>query len=140
VAARRGTEKPRDRAATWCERSRRRRVNGRFQTIRRKLPMHIQLNTDHHIQSDPSVARHVEQTLESSLARFSGQITRVEVHLQDTNAGKSGDNDKHCLLEARLEGRPPVVASDDAATVAMAVSGAAKKLQRALDSSLGKLG
>lgn len=102
--------------------------------------MHIQLNTDHTIQSDPSVVRLVEQTLESSLARFARQITRVEVHLRDTNAGKAGDNDKHCLLEARLEGRPPVVASEDAATVSLAVTGAAKKLQRALDSSLGKLG
>lgn len=102
--------------------------------------MHIQLNTDHHIQSDPSVVRHVEQALEMSLGRFSGQITRVEVHLRDTNGGKAGDSDKHCLLEARLEGRPPVVASGDAATVALAVNGAAKKLQRALDSSLGKLG
>ncbi|GHA73743.1 HPF/RaiA family ribosome-associated protein [Cognatilysobacter bugurensis] len=101
--------------------------------------MHIQLNTDHNIQHDPSVVRHVEQTLESALGRFSTQITRVEVHLRDTNAGKSGDDDKTCLLEARLEGRPPVVASDDAATVASAVSGAARKLQRALDSSLGKL-
>lgn len=101
--------------------------------------MHIQLNTDSHIQHDPSLVRHVEQAIESSLGRFSTQITRVEVHLRDTNAGKAGDDDKHCLLEARLEGRPPVVASDDAATVALAVNGAAKKLQRALDSSLGRL-
>lgn len=102
--------------------------------------MHIQINTDHNIQHDPSVARHVEQTLESALGRFSRQITRVEVHLNDANAGKAGDNDKHCLLEARVEGRPPVVASDDASTIASAVSGAARKLQRVLDSSLGKLG
>lgn len=101
--------------------------------------MLIQLNTDHNIQHDPSVVRHVEQTLESTLGRFSSQITRVEVHLRDVNAGKAGDQDKTCLLEARLEGRPPVVASDDAATVATAVNGAARKLQRALDSSLGKL-
>lgn len=101
--------------------------------------MLIQLNTDQHIQHDPSVVRHVEQTLESALGRFSSQITRIEVHLRDVNGGKAGDQDKTCLLEARLEGRPPVVASDDAATVATAVSGAARKLQRALDSSLGKL-
>ena len=101
--------------------------------------MHIQLNTDHNIQGDESVQRHLEQTLESNLGRFSKQITRIEVHLRDTNAGKQGDDDKHCLLEARLEGRPPVVASDDAATIATAITGAARKLQRALDTSLGKL-
>lgn len=101
--------------------------------------MLIQVNTDHHIQGDESVTRHVEQTLESALGRFSGQITRVEVHLRDVNADKAGDRDKHCLLEARLEGRQPVTASNEAQTVAAAVNGAAKKLQRVLDSSLGKL-
>ena len=102
--------------------------------------MLIQLNTDNNIQRDESVQRHLEQTLESNMGRFAKQITRIEVHLSDVNAGKQGDDDKRCLLEARLEGRPPVVASDDAATVASAISGAARKLQRALDASLGKLG
>lgn len=101
--------------------------------------MHIEINTDNHLQTDESVVRHVHQTLEGALSRFSGQVTRVEVHLHDRNASKKGDNDKHCLLEARLEGRPPLAASDDAATLAAAISGAAKKLQRVLDTDLGRL-
>ncbi|MDR1076559.1 MAG: HPF/RaiA family ribosome-associated protein [Xanthomonadaceae bacterium] len=102
--------------------------------------MKIQLNTDSHVQSDPSVVRHVEQTLETTLLRFAGQITSIQVHLSDLNAGKTGGNDKRCLMEARLEGRPPVTASDDADTVASSITAAARKLQRVLDSSLGKLG
>lgn len=101
--------------------------------------MHIEINTDNHIQSDESVVRHVHQTLDPLLARFSSQVTRVEVHLHDRNADRKGDNDKHCLLEAKLEGRPPLAASDGAATLAAAISGAAKKLQRVLDADLGRL-
>lgn len=101
--------------------------------------MQIQVNTDNHIQNDVSVSRHVETAVESALARFANQITRVEAHLHDRNADKKGSNDKHCLLEARLEGRPPIAVSSDAETIALAVNGAAKKLQRALESSLGRL-
>lgn len=101
--------------------------------------MHIEINTDNHLQTDESVVRHVHQTIDSTLSRFSGQVTRIEVHLHDRNADKKGDNDKHCLLEAKLEGRPPLAASDDAATLAAAITGAAKKLQRVLDTDLGRL-
>ncbi|MEZ0470319.1 HPF/RaiA family ribosome-associated protein [Luteimonas salinilitoris] len=102
--------------------------------------MKIQLNTDHHIQADESVVRHAEDSIGNALARYAAQVTRVEVHLRDTNAGKGGTQDKHCTLEARLEGRPPATASDEAGTIAAAITGAAKKLVRVLDSSLGKLG
>jgi hypothetical protein len=62
------------------------------------------------------------------------------VHLSDENANKSGGSDKRCLIEARLEGRQPEVASDEAATLEGAYSGATRKLQRVLESSLGKRG
>lgn len=101
--------------------------------------MHIEINTDNHINNDESVERHVRQSLDTVLTRFGGQVTRVEVHLHDKNADKKGGNDKHCLLEAKLEGRPPVAASDEADTLAAAITGAAKKLQRRLDHDLGRL-
>ena len=102
--------------------------------------MKILINTDHNLQSDASVVRHVEDMVGHHLGRYAGQVTRIEVHLRDENAAKGGGNDKHCLMEARVDGRPPVTASDDAETLAVAITGAAKKLQRALGSSLGKLG
>lgn len=101
--------------------------------------MHIEINTDNHLKTDESVVRHVHQAVDSALGRFSSQLTRIEVHLHDTNADKKGDNDKHCLMEARLEGRPPMAASENAPTLAAAITGAAKKLQRVLDTDLGKL-
>lgn len=101
--------------------------------------MRIEINTDNHIRNDESVERHVRQALDGTLARFADQVTRVEVHLHDTNADKGGARDKHCVLEAKLEGRPPVACSDEADSLAAAITGAAKKLQRRLDHDLGRL-
>ena len=102
--------------------------------------MKILINTDHNLQTDASVVRHVEDTVENHLGRYADQVTRIEVHLRDENAAKGGAHDKHCTMEARLEGRPPLAASDDSETLAVAINGAARKLQRALGNSLGKLG
>ena len=101
--------------------------------------MKVILNTDNHIQGNDSLAEHVDGVVENALGRFSNQVMRVEVHLSDANGGKAGSGDKHCVMEARLEGRPPVAANNDAETVREAIVGAARKLQRALDSSLGRL-
>lgn len=101
--------------------------------------MKVRLNTDHHIQGDEALARHVEQVVSDTLARFGDRVGRVEVHLADANGGKSGATDKHCTMEARVEGLQPIAASADAENVRAAINGAVKKLQRALDSSLGKL-
>ena len=101
--------------------------------------MKIQLNTDVHIDGTEALAAHVSATVKQALARFSQTISRVEVHLSDQNGGKSGQKDKRCLLEARLEGRQPVAVTEHAATLDQAVQGAAQKLAHLLDSTLGRL-
>jgi ribosome-associated translation inhibitor RaiA len=101
--------------------------------------MKIQLNTDDHVDGSEALAAQVNATVEQALAHFSEHISRVEVHLSDENAGKSGQRDKRCMLEARLEGRQPVAVTDQAATVEQAVHGAAQKLAHLLDSRLGRL-
>jgi ribosome-associated translation inhibitor RaiA len=100
--------------------------------------MKIQVNTDVHIAGTEALAAQVGTTVEHALQRFQDQVTRVEVHLSDQNGGKSGPHDKRCLMEARLEGRPPVAATDDAATLDQAVRGAADKLARLIDSQLAR--
>jgi len=101
--------------------------------------MKIQLNTDSHVQHDPSVVRHVEEALTAAVGRFQPQLSRVDVHLSDSNGSKGGAGDKRCLLEAHLDGRPHLTASDEGESIAVAVNGAARKLQRVIDSALGKL-
>lgn len=103
--------------------------------------MHIQVNTDKNISGHKALVENVEETLNHVLARFAGQITRIEVHLSDENStSKSGVIDKRCLIEARLAGRDPRSVSDLALTIDQAVSGAAHKMVSLLERELGKLG
>ena len=99
--------------------------------------MKIQINTDVHIDGTEALAARVSATLEHALKRFSEHLTRVEVHLSDENATKGGPQDHRCVLEARLQGRQPVAVTEQAATLDQAVHGAAQKLVRSLDSTLG---
>lgn len=101
--------------------------------------MHIQVNSDTNIEAREELATRVEAVIEEALSRFSDQITRVEVHLSDENSHKSGQNDKRCMMEARLEGRQPTAVTHQAATLDQAVDGAADKLKRSLESTLGRL-
>ncbi len=101
--------------------------------------MQVQLNTDDKVQGQESLATWVESELKSKLARFQDQITRVEVHLSDNTAARTGDHDKRCLLEARLTGHQPLAVTHDAAKMADAFHGAIDKLVRSLDHTFGRL-
>ena len=101
--------------------------------------MHIQVNTDRHIDGRETLAAQVRAVVEGSLSRFGEQITRVEVHLSDENSHKGGENDKRCVMEARLEGLKPTAVTHQAASLNQAIIGAADKLRRALESTMGRL-
>lgn len=101
--------------------------------------MNIQVNTDHNIDGSADLNAYIEASLTESFDRFKGAITRIEVHLSDENAGKSGSNDKRCLLEARIANHSPMVVSHHADTIHEAISTASDKLLRALDTMVGKL-
>lgn len=101
--------------------------------------MQIQVNTDSSIEGREKLTAHVRSVVESALTRFSDRITRVEVHLSDQNGDKSGQDDKRCTMEARLKGRQPTAVTHDAATLDQAVDGAADRIQRSIESALGRL-
>ncbi|MEO9186836.1 MAG: HPF/RaiA family ribosome-associated protein [Kofleriaceae bacterium] len=101
--------------------------------------MHIQFNTDNHIHGTEALARDIEARVRGSLERFADQITRIEIHLSDENGPKSGGDDKRCLIEARISGRPPMAVSHEAPTVDLAVDGALDRLVHAVTTTLGKL-
>ena len=101
--------------------------------------MQIQVNSDKHIEMSAELSSEIEAILTSALDRFTGRITRIEVHLSDENGSRSGGRDKRCVLEARLAGLRPFAVSHNDETEIQAVRGAAADLKRALDSALGKL-
>lgn len=101
--------------------------------------MQINVNTDTTVERSAGLDEHVHTVVNAALHRFGEQITRVEVHLSDSNSKKSGDGDNRCLMEARVTGYQPIAVSDHAATLHQAIAGAADKLKRAVDSALGRL-
>lgn len=101
--------------------------------------MLIEVNTDDNIEGDADLTTQVQAVVERKLSRFAQQITRVEVHLGDVNSHKGGDKDKRCMMEARLEGYPPLAVTEQAPSLNLAVDGAVDKLWRRLDSALGRL-
>ncbi len=100
--------------------------------------MQIQINTDHHIEGHEALVAWANGEIKNALVHHSDQITRVEVHLSDENGHKSGTNDKRCVMEARLQGRQPMAVTHHAANVHQAVTGASSKLNRMIESALGR--
>jgi len=101
--------------------------------------MQIQVNTDHNLEGREALIHWVETEVRQTLDRFSDHITRIEVHLSDENSGKSGGDDKRCLMEARVSSRQPLAVHHHAGSLNDAFSGAAEKMKRSLESALGRL-
>ena len=100
--------------------------------------MNIHINTGHNIQSNQTLIAKFRSIIESSLSRMSDHITKVEVHLKDEDGDKKGKNDKRCMIEARLEGRQPIVVTNHADTFNQALDGAIDKLINMIESILGR--
>jgi ribosome-associated translation inhibitor RaiA len=101
--------------------------------------MHIQINTGHTIDGTEAFVSWAQEVVEAALSRRGSHITRVEVHLRDENGDKTGQHDKHCTIEARLEGHKPMAVTHQAPKVEMALKGAADKLDRLIENTLGRL-
>jgi ribosome-associated translation inhibitor RaiA len=109
------------------------------QSQQQENAMQVQLNTDHNIEGHEALAARVRELVESALTRISDRITRVEVHLSDESSHKGSRNNKRCMMEVRLEGRQPVAVTHRAATLDQSIDGAANKLTRLIESTLGRL-
>lgn len=102
--------------------------------------MQILVNTDNHTEGGSKLTQFVEELVESKLRRFASRITRVEVHVSDQNSeAKSGADDIRCVMEARLNGLQPISVSDNGENQDQVLRGAAGKMERLIESTLGKL-
>ncbi len=99
--------------------------------------MQILVSSDNHVQGSDSAT--VRSIVEAAVDRFESRITRLEVHLSDTNGPKHGDREKRAVIEARVGGIRPIAVSHEAPTLLEAIQGAADRLQRALDHTLSRL-
>ena len=101
--------------------------------------MTIQLNADKNLVIHEAYGTELKELLTKELSHFKEHITRLEVHLSDENGGKSGPNDKRCVLEARIENRQPIAVTADADTHDKSIKAASTKLKHALETIVGKL-
>jgi ribosomal subunit interface protein len=102
--------------------------------------MRIQINSDRNIKIDEALNAEISDGVESALGRHSERITLLEVHLSDENSDKKGGHDDmRCLLEARLEGQQPIAVAHRAASLNLAVDGAAAKLTKLIKHSQERL-
>ena len=101
--------------------------------------MQILVNTDRTIDAEPDLVDRVDRDLAAGLARYADRLTRVEVHLSDQSAERSGAFDLRCALEARPAGQQPIAVNHSAATVDEAYAGALSKLRNLLDTRFGRI-
>jgi len=101
--------------------------------------MQIQINTDHNVPGREALSAHVSSVVEHALSHVKDRVTRVEVHLPDENGPKSGSRDLRCAMEARLASHQPVAVTEEAETLHQAIDGAAEKLARLIENTLGRL-
>ena len=101
--------------------------------------MQVQVNTGNGVENKETLDRWAETFLGDALARFSQEISRVEVQLTDENSMRNGASDMRCMMEARLSGHAPLAVTQHGASQDEAFRGATQKLVRLLEHTLGKL-
>lgn len=91
------------------------------------------------VQNSEAIEKHTRKVVDAALRYVGSRVTRVEVHLNDDNAGKSGPQDKHCTIEARIASQQPFAVDAKADNLYTAITAAAHKLSRAVNHRLQKL-
>ncbi len=98
--------------------------------------MQIQINGK--VSRSDALDGHVDREVNTALRHYADQITRVEVHLNDINAEKGGQ-DKRCLVEVRVAGQAPMVAEAIGGDLYGVISQACEKVGRVVGHHLDKL-
>ncbi len=101
--------------------------------------MLVQINTDKNVEGNERLENYIATEAETALARFEDKITRLEIHLGDENSEKSGQDDKRCMIEARLEKMQPLAVTEFADTTEKAFHGALAKIKKLLDNHFEKI-
>lgn len=101
--------------------------------------MQVLINSHQIETASVSFQEWVTAAVVNELERFDDFLTRVEVHVSDENAHKSGARDKRCQIEMRPRGHQPLSVTNHDESLELAVNGAAEKARHALEHLMGKL-
>ena len=100
--------------------------------------MLIEVRTDGNIKGSEQCSDHVKTLVHTALGRFYDRIRRLDVHLSDAIGDKVGHGDKCCIIEARRDGREPIVVTHQESTMDQAIQGAVHNMKKSIDSAFGK--
>lgn len=101
--------------------------------------MKIQFNTDKNIEGTAALETFVSEKISRGLKHFVDKITRIEVHLSDQNADKEGPDDIQCKIEARIEGKQPVMVVSKSESKEKVLDEAVDKMKARLGSIMEKM-
>jgi ribosome-associated translation inhibitor RaiA len=104
----------------------------------RESVMLIEVRTDGNINGGEQFSDRMKAELRTALHRYGDRIRRIDVHLSDAVGNKTSHDDKSCMIEARLDGREPIVVTHQESSMDHAIHGAVYKLKKSIDSALGK--
>ena len=93
--------------------------------------MQIEISANGFTATD-AIRDHVQAQIDGAIGHLEDRLTRVEVHLGDTNARKGGPDDKRCMTEPPPRGAQPVAIEHHADDLYDAISEGAAKIRRAL--------
>lgn len=100
--------------------------------------MLIELRMDNSIHGGEDLSDQTKSVVEEALHRFQDRINRVDVHLSTTNNHKSGEGDKRCMIEVRMDRREPIVVTREAANLGPAIRDTIHALKKSIEHSLGR--
>jgi hypothetical protein len=100
--------------------------------------MLIEVRTDGNIKGSDQFSAEVNAVIHAALDRYSDRIRRIDVHLSDAIGHKPGHDDKCCMIEARRDGREPIVVTHQESTMEQAIHGAIHNMKKSIESAFGK--
>jgi ribosomal subunit interface protein len=101
--------------------------------------MTIQFNTDKNIHGSEALKNFVSERVEDELKHYAEHLTRIEIHLSDQNAHKAGADDIQCKIEARVQGKQPVLVMAASSEKEKAIEDALDKMKARLAKIIGKM-
>ncbi|MBL8874162.1 MAG: NAD-binding protein [Phycisphaerae bacterium] len=99
------------------------------------LPIHIRPGN---LETSTAIEAWVHRKLAGAFHRYGSKMTAIEVHFEDVNGPKHGNNDARCLMEARVNGRAPIAVTARASDLYAAINAAARRLHAALGRSIDR--
>jgi hypothetical protein len=90
------------------------------------------------LQSSPAVERWVGRRLAGVLRRFGRRLTGIDVFFEDLNGPRRGGAGIRCVMEARVNHRPPLAVQARSGDLYTAIGGASRKLGVAVSRAVGR--